>query len=69
MWACPNCGPAKVVKPGEVYFEFGHGCKRCNLPGHDPLPGYMEPLPASHPRVVFGLAPAIEEAEGDAPSP
>jgi hypothetical protein len=59
MWHCPNCGLPIPCGDG-VEYPFNQGCQACGLPGHMPMPGYMEPLPEGHPRVVFGLAPAKE---------
>lgn len=60
--ACPNCGPPHedVLHPGEVYYHFGHGCRDCRLAGHPPLEGFMQPLPVTDLRVVYGLAPTVK---------
>lgn len=60
---CPNCGIPKQIDKNYVKYEFDHGCDLCNLPGHMPKPGYMEPVPAGHPRAVFGLAPGFHEKD------
>lgn len=60
---CPNCGDPKDVGDGFCEYDFNHGCSACGLPGHMPLPGYMEPTPVGHPRVGLGLAPGFHERD------
>lgn len=60
---CPNCGDPKDAGEHKVTYEFNQGCGLCGLPGHMPLPGFMEPTPCGHPRVVFGLAPGFYEED------
>lgn len=62
---CPNCGLPISVSGDKVTYEFEKGCDICNLDGHPPKPGYMEPVPRGHLRHVLGLAPCVEDLEND----
>jgi hypothetical protein len=56
---CPNCGDPQPSGDGVTY-DFSHGCTKCGLAGHEPLPGFMELEMPGHPAVVFGLRPAFD---------